>query len=202
MKRAAVAVLSAVAMTTVGCNAYSEPWSAERCAPMTPSTQVVRLLKEAAIGSDIVVSSLGEIARPSGCPNALANVQRADANLFLISLEVTPIDGRNGVTLRTHFVVNWEEFTEGASHDSRAKSIEQALVGLPGLDDASVLGRCSDTEQTCSYWVLTRDWLIEAQLLYLDRIADYPSKAGLGDELVIDFGRLLGEVMSTMESTG
>lgn len=118
----------------------------------------------------------------------------------MVAVEVTPIPGRDGDTLRAQLVRNWEGFTEGHGHDSRAERVEQALAGSPGLDGASVTGRCSVAEVTCSYWILVDDLLIEAQLLYLGLLDEYASTAGLGDDLIIDFATLLGEAVGTFES--
>jgi hypothetical protein len=159
------------------------------------------MLEDASAGSDIVVTSRGEISRPGGCPDALANVQRAGEDRFLVSLEVTPVEGRDGGALRRGFVRDWESITDDESHDSRAETLEHSLVAVHGLEGASVTGRCSVTEATCRYWILTGDWLIDAQVLYFGRVNNYAQVAGLGDELLLDFGTLLGEVMGTGEKS-
>ncbi len=187
-----LAVLVPLGVFAVGCGTHGQ----SGCRDGDFTAAFVDELGASATVTDTTFTPLGVVDNPDrGCEHSNLNVERVGDPNFLVALSVAAVDADSAASLLRDQVRRRERFTENSKRDDRAIALEEALTTIDGLDQAIVEARCSEAEYTCYYSIAVDGWLVEAQLLYLGRIASYESNTAMGDQLLVDTARQIGQVV-------
>lgn len=176
--------------------------SSSSCADAVSSVVFVDGLAERATESTLSVQPIRSVESRGGCDTFAADVSQTDSERFGVSLYITSVGDAAGVAgLLDAEISAWEEITDDPVRDSRARRVEQLILGTEGLGGALVEGRCSQIDATCRYWIGVDRWLIDAQLLYFGVLASYDSSVPDGDDLMIAVASLLGQQVAAGDTS-